>query len=274
MRAITVDSWEGLIRELYQDDHRLELDRYRSPYVFRGLSNDYPLIPGISRLGHAPEVTPEIERLLLRNFRKYAHHEVEHGISSWHWLAIAQHHGLPTRLIDWTYSPFVAMHFATADATCLRDDGVIWCVNVVDARTWLPRRLRDVLHKEDSNVFTIEMLEDMFRDVWELDAADHGREFLLFFEPPSLSARIINQVALFSMVSPPQITLDQWLRERTGERALVKKVMIPAGLKWEVRDKLDQANVNERVLFPGLDGLSRWLRRWYLQKNMPADLDS
>jgi hypothetical protein len=61
-------------------------------------------------------------------------------------------------------------------------------------------------------------------------------------------------------MSDPSLVLDDWLETHP---ALARKIIIPASLKWEIRDKLDQANVNERVLFPGLDGLSRWLKRHY-----------
>src|SRR5215204_2697837 len=84
--------------------------------------------------------------------------------------------------------------------------------------------------------------------------------FVAFFEPPSLDERIVNQFALFSLMSSPEATLDDWLEKHPG---LSHRIVIPAALKWEVRDKLDQANVTERVLYPGLDGLTRWLKRQY-----------
>ena len=64
--------------------------------------------------------------------------------------------------------------------------------------------------------------------------------------------------------STPDVSLDAWLASHTD---LWHRIVIPAELKWEVRDKLDLANVTERVLFPGLDGLSRWLKRYYLPRD-------
>jgi hypothetical protein len=85
-------------------------------------------------------------------------------------------------------------------------------------------------------------------------------EFVLFWEPPSLDDRIVNQFALFSQLSSPQARLDHWLAKHPE---CFHRIIIPAAMKWEIRDKLDQANITERVLFPGLDGLSSWLKRYY-----------
>jgi hypothetical protein len=85
--------------------------------------------------------------------------------------------------------------------------------------------------------------------------------FVTFLEPPSIDRRVMHQHGLFSLMSSPTASLDDWLR---AHRQLCRRVVIPAGLKWEIRDKLDQANINERILFPGLDGLSRWLTRYYM----------
>jgi hypothetical protein len=81
-----------------------------------------------------------------------------------------------------------------------------------------------------------------------------------------MDERIINQFALLSLMSSPTTDLDDWLKDRPD---LHHRLIIPAALKWEIRDKLDQANVTERVLFPGLDGLSRWLRRYYSPRESP-----
>lgn len=76
-----------------------------------------------------------------------------------------------------------------------------------------------------------------------------GQYFLLFFEPPSMDDRIVNQFALFPVMTDPTMPIDGWLE---GRPDLFHKIVIPADpkLKWEIRDKLDQANVTERACFP------------------------
>ncbi|OUJ75283.1 FRG domain-containing protein [Hymenobacter crusticola] len=252
-----VRSWEELQHVLFRDTWDGRIGRYRSPFVYRGLrSHTYTLTTSLVRLGGDFAL---LEHHLLRNFRKYARHAADSETSIWNWLALAQHHGLPTRLLDWTYSPYVALHFATDDLEAYHEDGVIWALNYVKAAESLPSPLREAIRQEGSNVFTPEILEPVCPTLRDL-AQMQPEPFVLFLEPPSLDERIVHQYALFALMSTADTHLHDWLKEHPD---LYFRIIIPASLKWEVRDKLDQANITERVLFPGLGGLSRWLHRHY-----------
>jgi hypothetical protein len=256
MDEIRVSSWSELHERLFDDSWNEELGRYRSNFAFRGRWDAAEnLVTSLIRLGGEART---LERHLLRNFRKYAASDAVPVDSSWNWLALAQHHGLPTRLLDWTYSPDVALHFATAKREAFDRDGAVWMVDYVRAHQEAPRKLRRCLEAEGANVFTTEMLGTVAGDLAEFDLV--GEDFVVFVEPPSFDERIVNQYALFSLMAGADSSLDRLL-ERHPE--LVRRIVIPAELKWEVRDKLDQANITERVLFPGLDGLSRWVARYY-----------
>jgi hypothetical protein len=256
-------TWTELVEQLYADSWNPDLQRFRSPFAFRGLPlADDDLSNSLIRLSAGQIDIRKLELSLVRNFRKYAHAQAAAAVDTiWHWLALGQHHGLPTRLVDWTYSPFVALHFATDHPRHYAEDGVVWCVNFVEANRLLPDRLKAILQEEHSDTFTVEMLGE-FPSLRAFDAL--GRDpFVIFLEPPSLDTRILNQFALFSLMPTPSARLDHWLE---AHPKLFRKVVVPAELKWEVRDKLDQSNINDRTLFPGLDGLSRWLARYYMPK--------
>jgi hypothetical protein len=254
-------SWIELLDMLYASSWNDALGRHRLPYAFRGHPRaGEDLSSSLVRLAAGRPHIARLELHLLRNFRKYAHGHPDVD-TVWDWLALGQHRGLPTRLLDWTYSPFVALHFATANLGLMEQDGVVWAIDFVAANRRLPRRLKAILDHEGSETATTNVLSS-FKSLSEFDRLAKT-PFVVFLEPPSLDPRIINQFALFSLMSSPQASLDDWL---SGHPALAKRIVIPAVLKWEIRDKLDQANINERVLFPGLDGLSRWLTRYYWPK--------
>lgn len=268
MEIHRAQSWAHLQELLFSNtwDHRI--DRFRSPFIYRGMNDSgYTLKTSLARLGGDYS---KLERHLLRNFRKYAHNSSVSDQSIWNWLAMAAHHGMPSRLLDWTYSPYVALHFATNDLQRFDKDSIIWGLNYVGLNEFLPQRFKDVIHREQSNTFTAEMLDSVCKDLSELDRSSE-EDFLIFLEPPSLDDRIVNQFALFSLLSNPSTLMDEWLEDHDQ---FVFKIIIPAELKWEVRDKLDQANITERVLFPGLDGLTMWLKRHYSSKNPDPDEDA
>lgn len=254
---VRVSTWSELQSRLYEGSWQPGLNRFRSPFAFRGKSNA-AYIPETTLMRMGGQYRQR-EQSLLRNFRKYAHRNATPRDSLWNWIALAQHHGLPTRLLDWSFSPYVALHFATVNQTEWNNDAMIWCVDCIRIKNYLPTKLQRLLKREDSDVLTVEMLDEEAPTLAALERLSR-KPFIAFFEPPSLDDRIINQAALLSVSSRADLSVSRWLY---GHKGLFHRIVIPAKLKQEIRDKLDQANINERILFPGLDGLSLWLTRYY-----------
>ena len=261
-----VQSWIELIEEVYHDSWDPDVGAFRSSFVYRGICNTErglsTTLLSTRAANLAGKPLAQFESHILRNFQKYGHASAPVGDSIWNWLALAQHHGLQTRLLDWTYSPFVAMHFVTERLDAYDLDGEIWCVNHRESNRLLPEPLRREAEHSGADAFSAEMLDRVCRTFEELEPLS-DRDFVVFLEPPSLDIRIVNQFALFSMMSRGEARLDDWLAQYPR---LARRLIVPARLKWEIRDKLDQAGITERLLYPGLDGTARWLSRYYLPR--------
>ena len=281
------DDWETLQGLLHRDSWNPDLGRHRSPYVFRGVSSAaYSLETSLQRfVGDSGDWA--LEGHLLRSFMRYAREDVAQLESPYHLMALAQHHGLPTRLLDWTHSPAIGAYFATGGSPDA--DGVVWAVDFARVHEHVPPFLRELLDRLDTDVFDADLMYDAtlyllehyrgadetppetrtvqlydMRDAIQEFTESYPDDYVMFFEPPSIDERIINQAALFSTTSDPRLPLDEWL-ERHPELSV--KIVVPGARKAEFRDKLDQQNVNHRTLFPGLDGIATWLKDFYAPRH-------
>lgn len=264
---VTATSW-GHLQELLFTDH---WPRHRGPFhshlIHRGLTDrEHHLVPSLQR----HELT-EMERHLLRNFKKYSRVPDGRAFGDWEWLTIGQHHGLPTRLLDWTYSPYVALHFAVGTGKP-EQDGVVWSLDYVRVHTRLPAALARSAGAL-APTFTTETLDRMGIDPTHMPRGrGKNKHYMLVLEPPSLDDRVVNQYAGLSAMSSPSVDIEDWLT--TFDEPVAHKIIIPKEFKPETREKLDKANINERVIFPGLDGLAQWLTRYYGTGKRAADWES
>jgi hypothetical protein len=194
--------------------------------MFRGMvDSSWPLRTSIQRLGSPPDI---VEVPLLRNFRKYSDPAAFYRDSIWELMSVAQHNGLPTRILDWTVSPLIACHFATDDSKYKNVDGVVWCVNAADIRKSLPKELIKILSKEIAWIFDTPMLDKVVPTLKKLDREKFsGTDFVLIFEPPSIHQRIINQHGLLSVANGVEKNQDDIFTRSGGAHPALRYRSLP-----------------------------------------------
>ncbi len=265
IHEIRITRIEDLMPLLSEQEYRPELGRNRSSFLYRGMpDSSYRMVTSLSRCCKGLQKT--LEPAILNNFAKYAVREDMTVVQSvWFQMISGQHNGLPTRLLDWTHSSLVALHFAmTEDNLAEMDahDCVVWRIDMNEQTSHLPEKYRLAVGREQTTLFSVEMLSKLAHSLEEYDE-DMGDRSMVIIEPPSTNNRIIMQYSFFSVIPTGMKDIETFLDHHTENTV---KYVIDRSLRWRVRDMLDSLNISERLLYPGLDGLSKWIARHYYVK--------
>jgi len=215
LRIVTAQSITDF---LYQITAIKEDDRW----LCRGHANEsWPLIPLIARIRPVADTTRRAEQDMMEEFKRYAvPHLARVPTTEWEWLALAQHHGIPTRLLDWTKNPMAALLFAVSGKSDY--DSAVWCFRY--------RRS----HKTEG-----------------VDPYSISEVYVL--RPTHFDARIVGQSSYFTAHPIPLRPFEP--RIDAGEELV--KIVIPQRVRYRLRAELDRVGVNYATLFPDLDGIAR-----------------
>ena len=266
IQTIRVRSLGELIDKLTPGGPDPVTGRRRDSGVYRGAGHaEWPLLTSLDRLGgiDPPHTKCRLEEHILRNFVRYSRPHFPNARDEWELLVAAQHHGLPTRLLDWSYSPVVAAHFATLARRGRHEetDRAVWRLDWQRVHrhfgypelALLTDDLRGLSSHEKDRRFT----------PWELIGAGKKlKPFAVLLEPPTLDARIAAQSAVFTLSTDTSQPFDAFLAEH-GLLDALTKYLIEARDVSLVRDQLDLVTIDERRLFPDLDGVAERMRRYY-----------
>lgn len=228
-------------------------------YVFRGQASaswDH-LVPSLHRI--LPKELPVSEQVLLeakaiqvfrRHARSYVHvSELEYFERILDSTTLMQHYGAPTRLLDWTVSPWVACYFAVQDRP--DDDALIWIFN----RDELERRNRKHKRSRATKFARFEELASASTiDEWFAAATNAGKYVSTFqydYANPQMSA----QQSLFTIAGQLGDNHDEALTRSLPESWQTLKVIVPKQEKQRLRKRLFLMNVAPLNLFPDVDGV-------------------
>ena len=240
----TVSSWDDFVANA----------RSLDGWAFRGQRDaSWPLLSSLSRKlsNFVPDKAcwQEREARAIRIFRRKAHNYISDLrilADDLRCLALMQHHGAPTRLLDFTKSPFVAAFFALEDAT---EDAAVFALNTPNL--WhagpikRPELVRDTIDPRINGNFETYFASNNHQVVW-------------LGEPMEMDRRLLAQSGTFAMPGVVDRPVEDILQGYPSPNALLKKLILPAKkIREECMRSLYRMNITNATLFPDLDGLAK-----------------
>jgi len=225
-----IESVSGLVE--FAEEH------CTSSRLFRGQPQDKALLPKIAR-GSLKSNFLAHEQHLLHEFKLRSAPYLDAAVrDDWDWLAIAQHYGMATRLLDWTANPLAALWFAVKNGPHDSDDGVVWM---------FPYEDDDVAEQDAESPF-----EGMRTKI---------------FQPKHLTRTIVAQSGWFTVHK--YMTEEQdfvpFERNKLYKREC-EKCRIRSGNFFKLKSQLDRIGINDSTMFPNLGGLCDYLNFVHLPR--------
>lgn len=241
-------------------EHAVKVGTTLSLSWFRGHSRTWgQLTPRVFRPEWAGDYLlfrPDVEFTMLHSFRRSAP-AVLSTLPPWSdlplWLLLMQHHGTPTRLLDWSESVLVALYFAvSADPS---EDGELWALypdslnqrSGIFGKPTMDSTLVQFLAKEFAHNSPDQLAREM--------RLEERPRFPLAFQPPLLFPRMVAQHSAFTVHPRPEQGCS--MTDLLTEPEHLVRYVIPAEAKPRLRRDLTSLGVTRGSLFPDLDGLSQ-----------------
>jgi hypothetical protein len=197
----------------------------------------------------------EVEKSITREFRRRLHHytgQLPSKEAHIEWLSLMQHYGAPTRLLDFSYSIYIATYFALEKAT---EDCLVWAI---DGR-WIVEKTKEKYDSPDIK----RMLHDPINEEMEQEFGkilfEDPKPFVLTINPFKLNERLTIQKGVFMCTGDVTKSFEDNLKSFDGYKQRVKKFRIPKRFRLEFLQKLYDINITHATLFPGLAGFARSL---------------
>jgi len=204
--------------------------------LFRGQSQDYDLLPSISRKDQKIDTT-EKEKIILEEFKRRSRLKTNiELLDDWDWLVYSQHFGLKTRLLDWSSNPLVGLWFCCSNKDDWDKDGLV-------------------------HIFAVEENQLLDR---KKDKSPFDRNSTKVYKPHLNNERIIAQSGWFTAHGySTKAKMFVKLNRNTKLKKNLDKIIVPKDLKEKLIKELDMLGINYERLFPDIEGICKQLNLEY-----------